>query len=64
MSLIIDVPFAEKDEATPFFIDSIEKVKQLKLYKVHLKNDFITDLDISLSSNDYMIDEYAQKFNF
>ncbi len=54
--------FQEVD--TPFFIDSIEKAKQLKLYKIPLKNDLIVNLDIGWGSNDYIIDEYAQKFNF
>ena len=48
---------------TPFFIDSIEKAKQLKLYKIPLENDVIVDIDVGWGSNDYMIDEYAQKIN-
>lgn len=49
---------------SPFFIDSIEKAKQLKLYKVPLKNDIIVDLDIGWCSTDYMINEYAEKIEF
>lgn len=54
--------FGEVDSL--FFVDSIEKAKQLKLYKIPLKNDLIVDLDIGWGSNDYMIDKYAQKLNF
>lgn len=49
---------------TPFFVDSIEKAKRLKLYKVPLENDLIVDLDIGFGSEDYLIEKYAQKFNF
>lgn len=49
---------------SPFFIDNIEKAKQLKLYKVTLKNDIIAEFDISWSSTDFMINEYAEKLNF
>lgn len=49
---------------SPFFIEDVEKAKQLKLYKIPLQNDIITDLDITWSSTDYMIDEYAQKLEF
>lgn len=54
--------FGEID--TPFFIDSIEKAKQLKLYKVHLENDLIVNLDIGFGSEDYLIEKYAQKSDF
>lgn len=54
--------FEEVD--TPFFVDSIEKAKALKLYKVPLENDVIVDLDIGFGSEDYLIEKYAQKFNF
>ncbi len=54
--------FGEVD--TPFFIDSIEKAKQLKLYKIPLENDVIVDLDIGFGSEDYLIEKYAQKFDF
>ena len=54
--------FEEVD--TPFFVDSIEKAKVLKLYKVPLENDVIVDLDIGFGSEDYLIEKYAQKFNF
>lgn len=54
--------FGEVD--SPFFVDSIEKAKQLKLYKVPLKNDLIVDLDIGFGSEDYLIEQYAQKFDF
>ena len=54
--------FEEVD--TPFFVDSIENDKVLKLYKVPLENDLILDLDIGVGSEDYLIEKYAQKFNF
>ena len=54
--------FGEID--TPFFVDSIEKAKGLKLYKVPLENDLIVDLDIGFGSEDHLIEKYAQKFNF
>lgn len=54
--------FQEVD--TPFFIDSIEKAKHLKLYKIPLENDLIVDLDVGLGSEDYLIEKYAQKFDF
>lgn len=54
--------FSEVD--SPFFIDSIEKAKQLNLYKVPLENDIIVDIDMRWSSTDYMITEYSPKFNF
>lgn len=54
--------FEEVD--TPFFVDSIEKAKALKLYKVPLENDVIVDLDIGFGSEDYLIEKYAQKFDF
>ena len=54
--------FEEVD--TPFFVDSIEKAKKLKLYKIPLENDLIVDLDIGFGSEDYLIEKYAQKFDF
>lgn len=54
--------FGEVDST--FFVDSIERAKKLKLYKIPLKNDLIVDLNIGWGSTDYMIDEYAQKFDF
>lgn len=54
--------FGEVD--TPFFVDSIEKAKKLKLYKIPLENDLIVDLDIGFGSEDYLIEKYAQKFDF
>lgn len=54
--------FGEVD--SPFFVDSIEKAKQLKLYKVPLENDLKVDLEVGLGSEDYLIEKYAQKFDF
>ena len=54
--------FGEVD--TPFFVDSIEKAKKLKLYKIPLENDLIVDLDIGFGSEDFLIEKYAQKFDF
>lgn len=54
--------FEEVD--SPFFVDSIERAKQLKLYKVPLKNDLIVDSSIGFGSEDYLIEKYAQKFDF
>ena len=56
--------FLFKEVDTPFFVDSIEKAKKLKLYKVPLENDLIVDLDIGFGSEDYLIEKYAQKFDF
>ena len=56
--------FLFEDVDTPFFVDSIEKAKGLKLYKVPLENDLIVDLDVGFGSEDYLIEKYAQKFNF
>ena len=56
--------FLFEDVDTPFFVDSIEKAQGLKLYKVPLENDLIVDLDIGFGSEDYLIEKYAQKFNF
>ena len=49
---------------SPFFVDSMERAKQLKLYKIPLKNDMIVDLSVGLGSEDYLIEKYAQKFDF
>lgn len=49
---------------TPFFVDSKWKAKQLKLYKVTLKNDLIVEADIGYGSTDDLIKKYGQKINF
>lgn len=60
--------FQEVD--SPFFIDSIEKAKNLKLHKIFIKNDLILDVDIGYGSEDHLIKEYGKihvvdfKFNF
>lgn len=51
--------FQEVD--SPFFIDSVEAAKNLKLYKVKLVNDMIADIGMSWGSEDYLIKKYAQR---
>ena len=50
--------FGEVD--SPFFIDSEERARKLKLYKVPLKNDIIVEADIGWGSVDWMIETFAQ----
>lgn len=47
--------FEEVD--SPFFIDSIEAVKRLKIYKIPLKTDLILNEGIGFGSNDWMLKE-------
>lgn len=54
--------FGEVD--SPFFLDTVERARKLKLYKIPLKYDIIVDMEIGWSSGDWMIDEYAEKVNF
>ncbi|WP_071441741.1 hypothetical protein [Traorella massiliensis] len=50
MTLLLNVPFAEKDEA-----------KKLKLFKIKLQYDLVFDfINIGWSSNDYLIEKYAE----
>lgn len=51
--------FSEPD--SPFFIDTIEDARNLKLYKVKLDNDIVADVDMIWGSEDYLINEYAQR---
>lgn len=50
--------FGEVD--SPFFLDSVEKIKQLTLRKIPLKNDVIVSIDIGYGSTDWMIEKYAK----
>lgn len=50
--------FEEVD--SPFFIDSIEKANNLKLYKIFIKNDLILDADIGYGSENHLIKEYGE----
>lgn len=45
---------------SPFFIDSIEKAKNLKLNKVILKNDIMIDACIGYGSKDSLIKKYGE----
>ena len=47
---------------SPFWIDSPEVAKMLKLYKVNLPYDIATISDPAYSTGDMFIDEYGQKF--
>ena len=53
--------FGEVD--SPFFIDSEERAKQLKLYKIPLKNDIIVEADIGWGSEDWMIEAFAENMD-
>ena len=53
--------FGEVD--SPFFIDSEERAKQLKLYKIPLKNDIIVEGDIGWGSEDWMIEDFAENMD-
>lgn len=53
--------FEEVD--SPFFIDSIDKAKNLTLYRINLKYDFIADAMVGCGSHDFMIKEYAEIFD-
>ncbi len=50
--------FGEVD--SPFWIDSENQAKKLKLYRVPLKNDVIVTADIGWGSEDWMIETFAQ----
>ena len=54
--------FGEVD--SPFFIDSEELAKQLKLFRIPLKNDIIVEADIGWGSEDWMIETFAQSMDF
>lgn len=45
---------------SPFFIDSEEKVKDLKIYRINLKHDIIINASVSISSTDEMIKQYGR----
>lgn len=50
--------FEEVD--SPFFLDTVDKVKQLTLRKIPLKNDVIANIDVGYGSTDWMIEQYAK----
>ncbi|SEV85308.1 DUF5710 domain-containing protein [[Clostridium] fimetarium] len=52
--------FLYEEVDSPFFIDSIESVKALKLYKVRLEHDIVVDADICWGSEDGLIKKYAE----
>ena len=54
--------FGEVD--SPFFLDTADRARKLRLYKIPLKHYIIVDMEIGWSSGDWMIDEYAEKVNF
>lgn len=45
---------------SPFFIDSEEKVRDLKIYKINLKYDIIISANVSYSSTDKMVKQYGR----
>lgn len=45
---------------SPFFIDSEERARQLKLYKIPLKNDIIVEANIGWGSEDWMIETFVK----
>jgi hypothetical protein len=45
---------------SPFFLDSVEKIQNLKIYKIPLKQDIIINASVSYGSNDEMIKEYGR----
>ena len=53
--------FGEVD--SPFFIDSEERARKLKLYRVPLKNDIIVEADIGRGSEDWLIEVFAQSID-
>ena len=50
--------FGEVD--SPFFLENVDKVKQLTLRKIPLRNDLIANIDVRCSSTDWMIERYAK----
>lgn len=48
---------------TPFFISGTSKASKLVLYRLKLKYDIQTDMDIEWGSNDYLIKEHGQIYN-
>lgn len=49
--------FEEVD--SPFYLDSIEKVKKLKIFKIPLKTDIIIQSNIVYDSESWMLKEYG-----
>lgn len=45
---------------SPFFIDSLEKIENLKIYKIPLKQDIIISASVRYSNTDEMIKEYGK----
>lgn len=45
---------------SPFFIDSIDKAKSLKIYRIPLDHDYKVKCSIGYGSEDWLIDQYAQ----
>lgn len=52
--------FSEVD--SPFFLDSIEKVSELKLYKIDLQYDIPVSANLSWSSTDHLIKKHGQMY--
>ncbi|MCM3390596.1 DUF5710 domain-containing protein [Ureibacillus chungkukjangi] len=50
--------FSEVD--SPFFMDSIQKARNLKLYKFDLNYDIAVSGNVSWGSNDYLIKKYGE----
>ena len=52
--------FSEVD--SPFFLDSIEKAAELKLYKIDLQYDMPVSANLSWSSTDHLIKKHGQMY--
>lgn len=51
--------FLFREVNSPFFIDSVEKVRNLKIYKINLKHDIIIKANVCYGSEDEMIKQYG-----
>lgn len=45
---------------SPFFIDSEEKVRDLKIYRINLKHNIIINASVTYSNTDEMIKQYGR----
>lgn len=50
--------FSEVD--SPFFLDSEEKIRDLKIYKINLKQDIIINASVGFCSTDEMIKQFGK----
>lgn len=52
--------FLFREVNSPFFLDTEEKLQNLKIYKIPLKQDIIISASVSYGSNDEMIKKYGR----